>query len=223
MHVSSLALFTGVVLSAAACGGSDSDPISLEDLPARYAAAACEQIFDCCDATEQAFQFASYDPPPTNQAECEVAFAARYREIAIDEAALAAGRLGYDGAAAAECIAAIEGLTCGGTTGTDACQRIFVGQVAVGATCEDDDECAGEAWCQGGLDECVALPPIGAACDISCMTGAYCDFSIGTGTCVALKSNGTACSLGGECQSGYCDEPTDLCETRPPSTTCDGN
>lgn len=221
MRTISLALFTGLVLSAAACGGSD--PISLEDLPARLAAVGCEHVYRCCDATEQMQQFANFDPPPTNQAECEATLTALYQSFLIDQAAIDAGRLGYDSAAAGECLDAAAGAACGGAapTSSAACDRVFVGKVAVGGACEDDDECAGEATCDGDPGACVALPALGAACTGSCVTGAYCDFD--TSVCLALQANGTACDFDFECESGFCDDTGMTCATEPPSTTCDGN
>ena len=222
MRTLSLTLFTGLVVSATACGGSDS--ISLEDLPARIAAASCERIFRCCDATEQMQQFDNFDPPPTNQAECEATLTALYQNFIINDEALDAGRLGYDSAAAGECVAAADGAACGGAAGgvdSEACDRVFVGQVAIGGACEGDDECAGEASCEGDPGACEALPALGAPCIGPCVSGAYCDFA--TSVCTTLKSNGAACDSEFECQSDYCDDTTMQCATEPPSTTCDGN
>jgi hypothetical protein len=85
---------------------------------------------------------------------------------------------------------------------------------------EVGDACNGSEHCQEGLNcsldtyRCVAAVAIGATCRASygeCVDGSYCeveDFSSEepTGTCTALKPDGTACDGSSECESGTCSE-----------------
>jgi hypothetical protein len=60
--------------------------------------------------------------------------------------------------------------------------------------------------CDGGspaqLGECIAYPPLGAACTGLCATGLFCDSS---GHRVAVKPDGVPCANDTECGSGVCN------------------
>jgi hypothetical protein len=168
-------------------------------------------------------------PTPTNEAECTAAFTPWIEDdFAEQNEAVAAGRLRYDGGAAAACFAELDAAVCTAANfgpQNEACDDIFVGAVAVGGMCLHDDECVGDgdAICFG--QACTALPAVGMACMTGgsvgdqCVHTAYCDQS--TTLCVARKANGAVCVSALECLSLACDA-TGHCSDRPPSTQCDG-
>lgn len=219
-----VSLIAILATSTLACS-DDNGSIPIEQLSNKLAAAACEQTFRCCDATELMDRLQIFNPPPTTEAECTTALATLYQGLLIDNEALTAGRLEYDAGAAADCVGAIDGAACAVQLGSaDACDRIFVGRVAAGGACKGSDECAGDATCEGGGGDtfgmCVALATVGMSCDAtSCVRSAWCDFT--TTTCAADKANGMACSFDDECVSDFCD-PNNACADEPASMTCDG-
>ncbi|HEY1812066.1 MAG TPA: hypothetical protein VGG74_06895 [Kofleriaceae bacterium] len=83
-----------------------------------------------------------------------------------------------------------------------------------GAACATDADCSQFAECNGTT--CVAFPMLGESCDAGCSDGSYCniaDGGSGSGTCTALGSDGTPCTVSSECANGYC--PSGTCETPP--------
>jgi hypothetical protein len=91
--------------------------------------------------------------------------AAMYYSATALEAAIAAGKIAFDGAAAKTCIDGLKAPTCSTywTEGPDfpaACDTAMVGKVASGAACTIDFECAGENWCDDATKKCV-VPPAG--------------------------------------------------------------
>lgn len=209
-----------------ACGGDD--PIAYDDLPPALAEALCSYAYRCCDAAEIADQFGSFDPPITDEASCRVALTGFYQQVVGDDPAVASGRIHYDGDVAASCVAALRGATCGSSNQVfrDQCAAVFVGAVAVGDACADDDECA-SGLCDQALGAaagtCATPPTAGMACvDATCADGAYCEAQPTAGDlCVAKLADGGLCTSDQACLSGYCDDAS-RCGPPPPSMTCDG-
>lgn len=98
-----------------------------------------------------------------------------------------AGRLSFDGEAAARCAAALPELACFiEFAGLPACQGVFTGNVAVDDACYADETRFFGIFadsCRGGLclgdscpQACEALPALGAAClEGRCAPAQYCD------------------------------------------------
>lgn len=68
------------------------------------------------------------------------------------------------------------------------CDAAIVGQIAVGNDCDIDDQCAGDAYCDGGVQN----------------GGPSC------GTCTNTLANGMSCDDPSMCSSGHCSN-TDVC------------
>jgi hypothetical protein len=127
-----------------------------------------------------------------------------------------AGRIRYDGRAAAACIQALAALGCNlGDRSDDAappaCASAFMATVTVGGTCYLDDDCvsgncSGKA-CSLPVDCCpgtcaagprVPTVPVGGSCyppgdSGNCAEGTYCDNMNAGGTCVTGVGLGQPC------------------------------
>jgi hypothetical protein len=89
--------------------------------------------------------------------------AAQYYNATAVQAAISAGKITFDGTAAAACVASFAAPTCGtywdqGPALASACETAMVGKVAVGASCAIDFECAGENWCDDATKKCAPYP-----------------------------------------------------------------
>ena len=144
------------------------------------------------------------------------------------------GRIEYDSAAAGDCIAALEGLSCSqyasaSVADVSSCRPFIIAKVGDGGGCAQDYECTSDncvgATQSGGTStdgECKPLPTAGQSCDDNCADGLYCGYDTSTGmeVCQALKADGAQCTFDRECESDYCDEATDTCATE--AARCDG-
>jgi hypothetical protein len=130
-------------------------------------------------------------------------------------AAVTAGKLRYDEAAAEDCIAAFHALSCDTTRQTEdslaACDVVFTGTLKEGEACGFDLECTSDrcvkptcelACCIGSCGPDRPVPRIGEPCTFTCEPGAYC----GSGdTCRALLPEGAVCNDPSSCALGlYC-------------------
>ena len=197
----------------AACGGgSGGGSISLDDLPDELELAQCEAEVAC-------------GTMPDVETCLAANFVDRDDELKTLAAAVEAGTITYDSDAAGECLDFFRGVTCRLSSTIDqeafqaACGDVFVGQVAEGGACIDDEECVddgqcfvaacGEACCVG---ECVpgegpggGTVEIGGDCsEADCVSGAYCqnDFMTGTAVCAAVVASGGACEDFDACAQG---------------------
>jgi hypothetical protein len=127
-------------------------------------------------------------------------------ECASLEAAVVAGRLRFDAAAAASCLELVRTAGCQSPAPNPSpCLRVYQGLVAPGGTCRrTHNECAdgfceieGGDGCQG---TCQALPRIGQPCGAYqfCAGDAYCKM----GTCAARVHAG----VGEPCTAGQCQD-----------------
>ena len=177
-----------------ACGGS----VDIEDYNNDLVDADCDYLVRCglFSSTES----------------CKNTFG----ELLIDDpsvkAAVDAGKLKYDGDAAADCFDALGSASCNrDSNNIAACDKIFAGKVADGGACAFDEECVSTncnvpdctmACCTG---TCVAedpLPGIGQPCTFECVDGAYCGSD---STCQATLPKGAACDDAFACDDGlYC-------------------
>ncbi len=182
-------------LSVVGCGKSDgsAEPIPQTDLPKRVANLLCDSLAACCKSNGHAIDTAG----------CKTAYTAELeRDLADDDER----RVRYDAQAAGDCLAAVSSkIQCGRVDDDDApaCERIFVGSVALGQPCNDSRECAPLAgrsvYCQSddGLSPSVCTASstssaprgkAGDACGITCSEGDNC--SVGDDAPVPLPGPG---------------------------------
>lgn len=220
-----VSLVVALAASSAACDGGNGT-IPFEQLPARLSESYCANVFRCCDTAERTDMFMNFNPPVTTEAECVTTLTALYQRFLVGDEAFAAGRMGYNGDLAADCLARLDGASCGADTqaALDSCEDgVFFGKVPVGGQCKGSDECAPDnTICVGATSTdfgvCTALPGISQACpDFQCVEAAYCDNNV----CAAKKANGQTCGFSDECISDECNA-SNQCADPPVDNTCDG-
>ena len=87
-----------------------------------------------------------------------------YYDAAATQAAITAGKIEFDGAAAATCIAGMTAPVCttfwtAGPSYPAACDDVMIGKTADGAACAVDFECAGDdSWCDPNTAKCAPYP-----------------------------------------------------------------
>ncbi|MBN1771970.1 MAG: hypothetical protein JXB32_11945 [Deltaproteobacteria bacterium] len=189
-----------VPLAAAGCGDEASAPVTFEQYCARYAELTCEFAERCdCLAGGTVELCRLY-----MDGECA-------DEV---EEPVNAGRRSYDAAAAAGCLAGLQALL--GDCALDDvdwpadCDRMLVGLLAAGASCESDADCVPGLECHSGA--CTDLPGNGEAC----LAGAYCADNLYCGNdelCHAPQGVGGPCPEGNEACGDdlYCDLRTSTC------------
>ncbi len=186
-----------VLVVAAACGGHhDGGPdasgdvtsgLSLGDfVTMRHDAICAEQV--ACSAM-----------PDT--ATCDAVLAIDTTELETVVADVIAGTVTYDGNAATACLAYLQGgCTFAGFHVPSPCDTVFDGTLAIGAACNEDEDCTGYV---AGRATCVATT---TTCD---RTTACC-----AGSCTATAAKGALGSpcTGPTCGSGlYCSDMTSTC------------
>jgi len=187
------------VILATACGDNlTGTPI--EEFQAEADAARCAYLVRCG-------LFASADT-------CGAFF--RDRPDVDRDAALAAGKVYYNGVAAQRCHAALAELSCDaasreGRVLPAACDEIFNGLVDDGDACAFDTECRSERCDTTGCEPftccsgtCLATrerAAIGKGCEVSadCVVDAYC---APEGVCQRLVGEGGSCDVDGDCDYG---------------------
>ena len=228
------------------CGGDDSGggggTVAIDDLGIRLATVTCAKTFQCCTDAEIMAQYMgiTYNGQPiTTEDQC-VGFAnALFTGFAVAQykTSQMAGRVEYDGAAAGDCVAFLDSLTCAEyAEGPDAalamssCRPFLIPKVADNGACTQDYECISD-YCEGAVvntggtsmdGACKPLPTAGQMCDSDCADGLFCgyDTTAGNEICQTLKANGATCSLDRECTSDNCDNTSHVCAAEP--VTCDG-
>jgi hypothetical protein len=205
-------------------GGTPVTPIAFENLSTELSKNYCALAFSCCTPMEQTELFGSFPMPPKTEEECVTTFKEFYDMFVTTglKAGLDAGRLKYDGALAASCLAKVDGecsaLGSSGLTAVDpTCDTVFSGLVADGGECAQDNECATKgSFCaipQGMmLGKCQPLPKEGEVCpSYQCADGLVCGSVNMVDTCIKPVADGQACSGSLECVSEYCDFMTSKC------------
>jgi hypothetical protein len=187
-------ILTGLCLACSGSNGtSDALPasndssdsagsIAFEELPAKYAAAACTAYQNCFGPILSLF---------LNGADCASSISQRLENgtFGLIPQKITAGTIRYDGNKAQACLDAVSKLSCDGLLTRDQpeCLAALDGLVAQGGDCDLNEECAGSAICRSSTGTCP-------------------------GKCVALLSAGQACSADGDCASGLqCSSETSLC------------
>jgi hypothetical protein len=199
-----------LVLIGSCGGGSGAGTVSLADFPARVAAAQCARVFRCCSVPQIQ---ALYGTSVTTQSACAAELTAVGQVVvsSVTEAQ-SAGRIRYDGAAAATCFEKLGSAACTATSNDQSvvpeCDAYLVPLVATGATCGSDDDCK-TGFCDRPLGSttgtCAVVPTKGMACTSRCVTGSTCDTIMGI--CVDPKADGAFCFVDEDCVSGFCDNP----------------
>lgn len=205
--------------------------LSLGEYGDQLAAATCAQAVGCCAPIELHSQFAFADPPVTDQASCEAYLTGFLDLEAFVAPSIARGRSTFDGARAAECVAALRALSCAEYSARltfmgDAplgCDPI-TGLVALGGACGAPWECA-SGYCEGvdgGVEgTCAPLPGAGAPCPTGqCADGLRCG---ATDTCTAPKADGEECTSDGECASNGCSDEQGSPGVCNAPSMCDGD
>ena len=155
-------------------------------------------------------------------ATCEASWLWRSPQTAAD---VQAGKILYDGSAAAECFAAIGSVGCDMTdtftSGLPSCQSMFKGVLAEGATCFAHAECASGGcttqYCPSAPDCCrgtcdplpvPSLVRLGGDCSAYfsvCAEKSYCDWTQTPPICAPASAPGQACDPSA---TGACLEQT---------------
>jgi hypothetical protein len=212
------------------CGGDGSGGnVEIDNLGTELAIAGCGKQWDCCTDAELMEQYMGITidgEPITTEEQCVSFAGGLLTALLIPEykSSLAMGRIEYDGAAAADCIAAMESLTCaeysastGGRSSVPAgCRPFLIPKVADGGACEKSYECT-SGYCFENV--CTPEPTAGQPCSEECADGLYCGYDLDAGEdiCQPIKADGEQCTFDDECTSEYCDG---TCMTKP--LTCDG-
>lgn len=207
-------------------------PVSLNQLPQRYAQVACGRIYSCCDETERQEALEQFGGA-ANEAECNTKMQQLLGAF-LGQAgdSVQAGRAEYHADRAGDCLATLEAMDCshglwGGDAEPDICDTIFEGKVDDGGECYSDTECA-VGQCVGTEQDdngqvtqpgsCSAGFDIGEACEWSdeCKDGAYCDSEYDSdagefvGTCEKIGDEGESCDDSQGCREGlYCNAEYD--------------
>lgn len=211
-----LLLLVGVLAGVSACGGGGdgAESIPIDDLSAQLLAKVCGHLVAC----------GSYPDLAT----CDDALFFNDQV----EADVHAGKVVYDGRAAAKCLAFYDDLSCkaseirnvpSATTGP--CAATVKGTLATGAACIDSDVCVSgfclksscgtDACCMG---TCAERPAAGGDCTTdsnSCAAGLVCQWNSDqrTGTCAAPVMRGAPCTATTICETGS------FCVTDPVTQT----
>ncbi|GMV13270.1 MAG: hypothetical protein AMXMBFR56_14940 [Polyangiaceae bacterium] len=195
----------------AACGGSSDDggggakTVSIDELPAEVAKAQCALYQKCFGDLFQFF---------TNGEDCLKISEERVKNAEIGQlaAAVASGKVKYDGAMAAKCLEDIAARSCAELANrlSDNCDAAAEGSAAVGEDCSYDLDCKGTAFCK--LDgacpgKCTERLAAGGACkqDDDCQDGLVCGDA--TQACVKPGAVGEPCGGGVQPECG----PTLFC------------
>jgi hypothetical protein len=123
----------------------------------------CDDAFACKASFPTDAGVTFEDAFGASTSDCYAGAAAYYDPAKVD-AAITAGTIDFDGAAAADCIAGIPAPTCSsywtdGPAYPAACDSALVGKVADGAACTIDLECTNpESGCDPSTHKCAAQP-----------------------------------------------------------------
>ena len=102
---------------------------------------------------------------------------------------------------------------------TNPCNDIVVGQVAVGGVCEEDEQCAGESYCDQPSPPSCGFCVARRADGMNCVEADEClsrRCAGTTNTCQPLLGLNGTCQNTGDCASPYvCNGTSMLCEAAP--------
>lgn len=187
-------------------GGGGADTLSLEAFPSAYYAALCGTLFRCPTQPEGGTALAIFG----DEATC-AARASALVGLPIDDlvAAVRAGRIRYDGTAAARCLREVtRNCVQSDVELARLCRSAFVGTLAPAMACHRHEECA-SGFCDRSGDNgprcpgtCRAAAALGGACTDNRQCAGWSDLSATCAgdRCVALTpgpvgANGDACGI----------------------------
>jgi hypothetical protein len=191
----------------AACGSSPGPALPLAQLRAEETRALCE-YYVRCGVFGELDTCTAFFPPPDDRSLF---------------AAVEAGKVRYDDAAAVRCRDEMAARSCDATTREGrvplVCNEVFVGRVATGGKCGFDLECTSGLCLLPGCPPGACCPgtcepgernPIGTPCqsDLQCELESFCGPDR---TCIALLAAGGRCKSDGQCAYGLgCVGKTEL-------------
>lgn len=170
-------------------GGSD---VPIDGFQASLVGTACQALFRCPAAGESAL-VRELLRDPTNCTARLSGVGGATRDVADLLAAVRAGTVRYDGAAARRCFDRMS-ATCVGldTSLAEMCREVFTGTVAAGGRCHRQEECAGDAWCDHGSGAVRECP---GTCRPRVALGARCN---GDRECTTATASGLSrCAFSG--------------------------
>lgn len=174
-----------------------------------YRETLCSAYFDC--PSRQTYPFSIYLGGYVDTEECAVSSLTGLLIATTfpDDEAVAAGRVVFDGEAAADCLLETRERLCDELVlrpRDPVCDRVFEGQQEEGENCLPN-ECVEGQHCVGVAGECYGVcEPSTSPCGV-CSDGEWCDS--GSGTCEELRTEGEACPFNGACVEGLlCDAPS---------------
>jgi uncharacterized lipoprotein YbaY len=217
LKITSMGSFLAFCSLLAACSGKDSQanaaPVSLSDAPTKLVAAYCAGYGNCCASKGFAFNATVCDANASSQ-------------VSPDTICPAPGV--YDPQAGGNCIAELQAAlsTCSSSgSATSACDRMCNGNVAPGAACNRNSDCAlpanGTVSCaladaSSTTTVCIVRTrgKAGDACSETCTetadgNGLGCSMSIAAGTASPPTSSAASCYTNDSlyCTSSFVCQP----------------
>jgi hypothetical protein len=223
------------VLLLAACGRlNGGDPVTLDQLPDRVAAATCSKAFACCSQAELAQMFGGLPGNPTTEPECEASLSQLFATTTLPafQASIDGGRAVYDPDNASTCLDVVASESCAEFSaslgGVMSCVLVLPA-VAPGGSCAATYECMTQD-CQGASGSgnpdgsCVPLPGPGDPCTDICQAGLFCGSNPGGMlVCAPQGDVGAPCKQNQECRGEVCMfDPMGIGTCGPPQCTSGG-
>lgn len=180
-------------LLVTACDGG----LAITDVPAAYADTICSTYRNC----------AAPDLLGNALDSCDTNYTGIFTNAVLPQwqAALDRGTVGYDADAASRCLSDTQALGCNAFNEASpvACREILVGTLETGSPCSFDEECAGDAYCNGS--DC---PTTSGTCTPRSVAGGTCD---GSSECaLGLVCNAGTCGASASRSGGPCDGPDSI-------------
>lgn len=219
--------------SASTAGGGGSGSLDFDTYYSKYFELGCRKSFECCTGSgdDDVTIGRNWQTGVTNVDGCTKAPGPQILNESREDLRklVSAGSIVFHGDKAAACIAALQAYTCekffNNRVNPAACDDMWEGKLALGATCDASEQCPARAACIGSSSKgyrCERIPAKGEACTGYCPDGLYCNIDSATPTCVATKPAGSPCDPSRlECD-GICDFTSKLCESISWTPACVG-
>lgn len=191
---------TGACSSGSGSGGvpGGGGSIPLEDFPAAYASALCDNIGPCCTQAGRTYDASS----------CKALVGALAASVV---GSVNSGKVKYDASAAGQCLelAKSSAGSCNFDFESAACDQVFTGTVPEGGACDEDLECIGPPGAHIDCDnEVCVVEKRGAA-------GDPCTWTCTENGAVTSCSGSGSAETGARCftnDSLYCDSDEQVCK-----------